>query len=426
MLREHEFRRSRGLLCQFISDRYYPCTQTDMRTIQQPNHHYWDRWIDVRSRDWDWYEVVQRWDPEFVEQLFQLTPEKLRKAYNGLAREQASFDPLSRWYQLVQFVSVRERENLRGAALRAETLRSGAFMLRMLYKDLYGEVLPHPNEISGRIITHIPEIEVRTDVRRYLEFVVNRFGLNPRPKLALILEGQTEENAVKAIFEKYFGADPGTYGIDINVLGGVDNATGSKEDRFRAIVRLIDYLHSQQTYAVVVLDNERYAKKLKHAIKDAKSIHHKKRYVTRPELVRVWIRNFEFDNFSCSEIADGLRILTLGKTIFSTDEVTVCKNVSLPGARLSELFARKTGKDLPKIQLIELLVTQMFSEKSRRKLENRPIIRILERASRLAALNHFPIMQETWEKNQASKHFGKNVEHRLNRPLKALAEAALL
>jgi hypothetical protein len=143
-------------------------------------------------------------------------------------------------------------------------------------------------------------------------------------------------------------------------------------------------------------------------------------------LVRVWIRNFEFDNFSCSEIADGLRILTLGKTIFSTDEVTVCKNVSLPGARLSELFARKTGKDLPKIQLIELLVTQMFSEKSRRKLENRPIIRILERASRLAALNHFPIMQETWEKNQASKHFGKNVEHRLNRPLKALAEAALL
>jgi hypothetical protein len=86
--------------------------------------------------------------------------------------------------------------------------------------------------------------------------------VSTRPKLALILEGQTEENAVKAIFEKYFGADPGTYGIDINVLGGVDNATGSKEDRFRAIVRLIDYLHSQQTYAVVVLDNERYAKNL--------------------------------------------------------------------------------------------------------------------------------------------------------------------
>lgn len=94
-----------------------------MRTIQMANHHYSDRWIDVRSRDWDWYEVVRRWDPQVVESLFGLTPEKLEHAYKGLAGEQASCDPLQRWYQLIQFVSVREREQLKGAASRAETLR---------------------------------------------------------------------------------------------------------------------------------------------------------------------------------------------------------------------------------------------------------------------------------------------------------------
>jgi hypothetical protein len=190
-------------------------------------------------------------------------------------------------------------------------------MLRLLYKDLYGQELPHPNEVTGAIITHIPELEVRTDVRRYLEFVVNRFGLNPRPKLSLIVEGPSEDIAVRKIFEQHFGAHPGTYGIEITVLGGVDSATGSKEDRFRAIIRLIDYLHHQQTLTFLILDNERYARKLKQASKDAKSIHHRRRYVTRPEYIRVWASTFEFDNFACYEIAAALTALAPAGIRFS-------------------------------------------------------------------------------------------------------------
>jgi hypothetical protein len=110
VLRNPQYRGSRDLLCQFISDRYYPETQGDMRTIHISHSHYSDRWINIRSRDWDWYEVVRRWDPHDVESLFELTPEKLEHAYRGLAVEQASCDPLQRWHQLVQFVSVRERD----------------------------------------------------------------------------------------------------------------------------------------------------------------------------------------------------------------------------------------------------------------------------------------------------------------------------
>ena len=252
-LRTHEHARSVALLCQFISNRYYPQTQSDQRTIKISHGSCSDRWIYVDSHTWSWCKEVRNWDPRRAEHLFNLTPEKVRYVYEGLAVAQSHCDPIERWYQLTQFVAVSERTKLKGDALRAETIRAGAHMLRLLYKDLYGEELPHPNEVTGKVITHIPELEIRQDPRRYLEFVVNRFGLNPQPKLSLIVEGQSEEIAVQKIFERYFGTHHGRFGIEILKLGGVNVATGNKEDRFRAILRLIDYLHYHQTITFLIL-----------------------------------------------------------------------------------------------------------------------------------------------------------------------------
>lgn len=192
-LSAHEFRRSLALLCQFISNRYYPQTQGDQRTIQISQSHSSDHWISINGHGWDWYDYVNRWKPQAAARLFKLTPAKLRHAYEVLAIAQARCDPLERWYQLTQFVALSERKKLKGEALRAETIRSGAYMLRLLYQDLYPEELPHPNEVSGTVITHVPELAVRDDTRRYLELVANRYGVNPQPRLSLIVEGPTEE-----------------------------------------------------------------------------------------------------------------------------------------------------------------------------------------------------------------------------------------
>lgn len=407
-LRTHEYRRVVALLCQFVSNRYFPKTQGDLRTIQVGGGHYSDQWISVNGLNWDWNEEIRSWNPQAVERQFALTPEKLRHAFETLAIAQESCDPLAHWHQLTQFVSIGERKKLKGDALRAETLRAGSQILHLLYKDLYGEGLPHPNEVTGTIITHIPELPVRQDPRRYLEFVVNRFGLNPQPKLSLIVEGQSEEVAVQKIFEKYFGVHPGKYGIEIIVLGSVDVATGSKkEDRFRAILRLIDYLHHHQTITFLVLDNENYAEKLKREARKSKSIHSKQRYVTRPEYIRIWKDAFEFDNFSCSEIAAAMNELAQGYASFTTAEVTACKKDPKPGSCLQRLYQQKAQYGLQKIKLCEILIEHMMSPNSRRRIENRPIIRLLERVARLAARNPLPTMHEIWEKNQASKYLGK-------------------
>ena len=53
-LRDHEFRRAIALLCQHISNRYYPQTQGDMRTRRISGQPLSDRWIWVNSLNWDW------------------------------------------------------------------------------------------------------------------------------------------------------------------------------------------------------------------------------------------------------------------------------------------------------------------------------------------------------------------------------------
>ena len=408
-LRTHEYRKSVALLCQYISNRYYPLTQGDQRTIKvNKGRIISDEWITIFAPDWRWHQEIRNWNPQKVEKFFNLTPEKLRHAYKGLSMSQKFLDPLERWYQLTQFITVEQRKKLKGDALRAETLRAGAHMLRLLYKDLYGGDLKHPNEITDTIITHIPELSIREDVRRYLEFVVNRFGINPQPKLCLLLEGQSEEVAVKGIFTKYFGTHHGKFGIELIVLGGVDVATGSKkEDRFRAIFRLLDYLHHHQTITFLVLDNENYSKKLKKEAQKAKSIHSNSRYVTRPEYIKIWKDSFEFDNFSCTEIALALNKLAKGHATFNRTELTICKNSPNSGVALKELFRQKSQFGLQKVKLSEYLIESMLSPNSKRKVENRPIVKVLKRVARLASRNPFPIMQKTWERNQASTYLGK-------------------
>ena len=403
-LRDHQYRRAVALLCQHISNRYFPETQSDMRTIQIRTGHSSDQWIVVHAHDWDWHEEARRWDPRKTEKLYALTPAKLRHAYRGLAMDQARCDPIERWYQLTQFVSIHERRKLKGDALRAETMRHGAQMLRLLFRDLYGEDLPHPNEVAGSIRNHVPELEARRDVRRHLELVANRFGVNPQPKLSLIVEGQSEEAAVTRIFESYYGPHPGKYGIEIIPLGGVGAATGNKKhDRFRAIIRLIDYLHHHQTFAFLILDNENYADRLKKNARGAKSIHGDREYVTRPEYIRIWKKSFEFDNFSNTEIAAAFTELAGGVATFSTREVANARHDRNPGKALESLYERKTNYGLEKVRLAEILVDTMMSPTARRKIENRPIIKILNRIELLAARNHLPTTQRTRDANQTSR-----------------------
>ena len=403
--RDHVYRRAVGLLCQHISNRYYPYTRGNMRTFRRGAASSSDHWTIVDGHGWDWRSASRGWDAEEAASFYGLTREKLRHAYEGLAIAQAHCDPIERWYELTQFISVSERDRLKGAALRAETLRGAAHMLRRFYHDLYSDELRHPNEVAGIVLQHMPELEVRRDVRRHLEFVANRFGVNPQPRLSLIVEGRSEEVAVTRIFERWVGAHPGTYGVEVLALGGVDHATGGKDGRFKMILRLIDYLHHHQTITILVLDDERDARQLEAHAKKMKSIHHT-RYVTRPEYVHICDATFEFDNFSDAEIAAALNEQAETGAAFSEEDVSTARTDACPGAALKRLYRSGTGSKLDKVQLSEVLTGRVLASAGPETVENRPIVRIVEQAAKLAARNHLPATEEAEYKNQESSYFG--------------------
>ena len=197
-------------------------------------------------------------------------------------------------------------------------------MLRLLHHKLYDIWLPLPQHVFTMVCTHFPELEARGDVRKHLLYVVNQFDLNPQPKLVLFLEGETEHKAVEMIFKRYFKNHQGHYGIKIVKLGGVNNATGrKKEDRFQAIFRLLDYLHDEQTFTFLILDNENNSHKLKEVAESKPSIYGEKRLAVDKDHIYIWCKDFELDNFEDVEIATALNKIsgTGNHSLFSKEEI---------------------------------------------------------------------------------------------------------
>ena len=406
--RAHEFRRAIPLLCQYIANRYYPYTQTNQRTFYSPRKGCsYDTWMIINSSEWDWNEYVREFDPEEAKERFSLTQSILKHAYKAIARSANSCDPLEHWANLVEFVSLERKKKLKGKALRALAFRNIADMLRFLYKDLYAEDLRPTHEMAGLLITHSPELDVRDDVRRHLEFVVNRYDLNPQPKLVLFVEGESEIILVNSIFKNYFGVHPGVNGIELINLQGVNNATGNKKtDRFQAIFRLVDYLHHHQTLTYLILDRENQAEKLVAKAKTAKSIYGQERRTIPPSHIRLWKVLLEFDNFSDTELAAGMTVLAKGHTIFRREHIKICRQSDVPGKALSDLYQSRTGYELSKPKLASHLADILLSSQSRRDPSNRPLVKILNRVRHLATRNPFPNRQEIWLLNQSSHLLG--------------------
>ena len=136
------------------------------------------------------------------------------------------------------------------------------------------------------------------------------------------------------------------------------------------------------------------------------SIQTNRRYITRPEYIRIWKRSFEFDNFSCAEIAAALCEVAKGHARFTAKQVRDAREEPNPGAALAALYRCEANYGLPKIALSEALVRRMLDPATRRKVDNRPIVRILNRIATLAVRNHLPTTQRTRDANQESRFLG--------------------
>lgn len=271
-------------------------------------------------------------------------------------------------------------------ALRAQTFGEMAKMLRLFYRDAFGESLDPHGEFGTTVIDRVPDIVIEGDPLRALELLANDFGINPKPQVVLFVEGATEHVAVPRLFDKMFASTPSIFGIELVNLGGVSNATGGKDSTYSALWRLIDYLHHHQTIAFVLLDNEGLAPiNIGRSLRRAQSIHFPDRRATRPNYVKLWKLSFEMDNFNNAELAKALTSYAQGRARFSAADVKLCRD-SIRSARkntklltLETLYTQRSGGPLKKPQFGQILVDLMFDPSTKRKPQHRPIVRFLDK-----------------------------------------------
>ena len=379
-----------ALICQAISNRYYPHTQSDRRTLSisyRLDHH-----------QWSWEEYRGKWDAEAIRQLLSISVEELKTLQQRTALDAGWMDPLEHWYSLIRFVSINKRTRLKGKALLAQTLYAMEEMLRLFFRDLTGERLCAPDESpdwrpSDFYGEGVPENELQ-----YLEFLTNQYHLNPRPRLLLFVEGECERQQVPRIAQGLLGCPFERVGIQIESLRGIGEA--------EKLERLIDHYHYRQTIVYLILDNENRARQLRDKLLAAKSKYPEvPGTITKPELIFLWEKCFEFDNFSDEEIAHAMTRIAGERHEFTAGEVEQARAIF--GQRrdpLSDLYEQKLDYGLYKPKLAEILVQTMLDnaagEFDAEGKPRRPITAKTWDIIQLAARNYQAIRLDDWSANQ--------------------------
>ena len=388
------------ILCQLISNRYLPHALGNERTIRISATSALGQGLSFDSGSWNWDDYSRAWDPGDLADLFALDEKSLENVHWRMVIAMRGCDPLWEWRNLIQFVNQEKRDKLRGDALRAETYRQSAEMLRRLLRDLYDADPGPPEDALHGSPSWIPEASVRDDPREHLQYVVNQYDLNSQPKAVLIVEGETEVVFTETIFRGLFGLHHGVSGIEILNLQGVNNATGNRrEDRFQAIFRLVDYLLSHQTLVFLLLDNENQAKKLKEAADSKPSLFGTRNRAISPDRIHLWEQNFELDNFSDDELARAMTVAADGRVQFTAAEIQGVR-VGSPAESLSKLFLRRAGRGLKKPLLGEALAQLVVDSPQCADGAERPIVEFLLRVRREASRNPLPLTQDIWRQNQ--------------------------
>lgn len=394
-----------AIICQIISNRYFPLTQTDHRSFLVP--------VLFNFSEWDWYEYCTNWDAQTILDEIGISCNELKGCQESISLEASTIDPLQRWYDLVSFVSMEKKKELKGKALFAQTLYSMEHMLRLFYEDLTGVKLYPPDESPFWKKDNFYGEGVTENELQHLEYLTNLYHLNPRPKLILVVEGNGEENEFPRLVEGLSGLTFARLGIEVRNIQGVGGFTGKeRSDRYGALEKFIDEYHYRQTIVFVVLDNEGRVPTIKERLVQARSRHFPRRSVTKDEYIHVWKRNIEFDNFSHKEIAQAMTEICEGRYRFKAEEIADCHKRFEAGETnsLEKLFEEKVDYGLSKPELLrklfELIISHREGETNNDGKAKRPVVQVLQKVIELASINRQPITQEIWQKNQESGYFG--------------------
>jgi hypothetical protein len=372
-------------ICQVIANRYFFETQTDQRSIRLS--------LSSEYHDWDWYEYAASWNAQAASEVLNVSVEQMERFRDSLSACARHIDPIEQWRNLISFVAVEKRKQLKGHALLAESFYEMEKVLQLFH-----------DELMRKNATENLETAKKIPVLQTLEFTINQYNLNPRPKLLLVIEGESEEQGILYLTENLFGISLSKSGIELRNIKGIGKAEGLRH--------LIDDYHHRQTLVFFLSDNEGEVARFKKTISSQKSTFSEERTITSDKNFHLWDLNIEFDNFSYEEIAHAMTEQSSSRYTFAKAEIEECRRAKTKNKKdpLSQLYYEKLNYHLnkPKLfkKLCEIIVLNRNEELPKDGKVKRPFVKVLIDILNLAQLNHQPIDRELWEQNQKSGYLG--------------------
>jgi hypothetical protein len=379
-----------AILCHALSSRYLPYAQSDGATIAIPHPKFFD-WPKFR-REWKAVEYMN---------ALGIDAEIIRQCWQSVIAQRAYVDPMHNWRDFVDFIRASQKERLRGYALLCQTWATMERILNLFHEDLTGEAnyefddAPEDKELFyGK---GVPNNDLR-----FLEFLSNRYGVNPRPKLILVVEGNGEEQEFPRLAETLLPPSFSRLRIAVMNIEGIGEMA--------KLTRLIDHYHSLQTIVFAILDNENNSKAFRTKIAKLPSHWNPNRAITKEEYIHIWNANVEFDNFTDEEIAQSMNATSEGRAEFSPEEIGKCRR-RFGHARdpLSTLYKERLNYDLPKPILLKILFDIAIKTPEMEfdgKKTQRPIFDVMVSVQRLALRNYQPSDLDAWQETQDSDWLG--------------------
>jgi hypothetical protein len=359
--------------------------------------------------DWEQYD---RWReelrPRSLIRWLGVRSEWLREHGARLLGAANSIDPMGDWHRLVREADPRSWDSLKGDARSALDHRLAAEILLSHYDGLVDAGgAPAIPERSGRERT---QFDTRLKPRGYVERVLTDFGLSPQPRLVLVVEGATELLLFPRLMV-HFGIRVDREFIAIEDREGVAkdlapllsyaiapltevDGSGRYLRPLRPLTRLLVVSDAEGPMATAADRERRRETWIERVMRTFPSEHATpavEESVGQLIFIDTWRRrgsSFEFAHFTDRELGCALANVDVRKRQPSlTERIAHLRDLRRQHSSINSAIAWGSKLDLAEA-LWPTLLEKVQRAESRGTVQKIPIVRVLDRALKLA--NEFP------------------------------------
>ncbi len=291
---------------------------------------------------------------------------------------------------LLRHAAHKQRRKLKGDALLAWDFYEATEVLNGFLHDLSGEKQPHVDDLGFG--SHWKQdyygIEARNvdyDLANTLPMVLRHYNLDPRPRVLLVLEGESEVIFTRT-WCKIMGIDLEREGIRVLSLGGTSDLRAERTERYVA------QSVADGASVVMAVDNEnqaiRHLRRWRRAKWVARIYPEKALFdATSPVGATLWRPCFEDANFTRDELIGAWHSLLSKNPRWSSLEVALLQ------AKMEELRPSCVTEIQALLKVSQVLRVgfkkpELAEELARRHAHDnrKPIVLLLQKTVRLATL----------------------------------------